>query len=129
MILPGKPSKPQGPLFPEEVRADHVKLKWKEPADDGGTPIEGYVIEKLDLDTGQWVPAGEVDGRTKEFTVNGLTPKKKYLFRVKAKNKEGESEALETDEPILAKNPYGELFLLLSPFSLPILSLHQSGCA
>lgn len=43
-----------------------------------------------------------------EFTVDGLTPKKKYKFRVKAVNKEGESEPLENDEPILARNPYGE---------------------
>lgn len=41
------------------------------------------------------------------FTIDGLTPKKKYKFRVKAVNKEGESEPLETDEPIVAKNPYG----------------------
>lgn len=52
--------RPEGPLFPEEIRADHVKLKWKKPKDDGGLPIEGYVIEKMDLDTGAWVPAGEV---------------------------------------------------------------------
>lgn len=42
------------------------------------------------------------------FTVDGLTPKKKYKFRVKAVNKEGESEPLETEEPILARNPYGK---------------------
>jgi hypothetical protein len=41
------------------------------------------------------------------FTIDGLTPKKKYKFRVKAVNKEGESEPLETEEPILARNPYG----------------------
>lgn len=40
--------------------------------------------------------------------MDGLTPKKKYKFRVKAVNKEGESEPLENDEPILARNPYGE---------------------
>lgn len=59
-LLLGKPSRPQGPLFPEEIRADHVKLKWKKPDDDGGMPIDGYIIEKMDLDTGAWVPAGEV---------------------------------------------------------------------
>lgn len=42
------------------------------------------------------------------FTIDGLTPKKKYKFRVKAVNKEGESEPLETEEPILARNPYGK---------------------
>ena len=43
-----------------------------------------------------------------EFQVDGLTPNKKYKFRVKAVNKEGESEPLENDEPILARNPYGK---------------------
>lgn len=41
------------------------------------------------------------------FTLTNLTPKKKYKIRVKAVNKEGESEPLETIEEILAKNPYG----------------------
>lgn len=40
-----------------------------------------------------------------------MTPKKKYKIRVKAVNKEGESEPLETTETIIAKNPYGTLML------------------
>ena len=43
-----------------------------------------------------------------QFKVEGLTPKKKYKFRVRAVNKEGESEPLETDEAIEARNPYGK---------------------
>lgn len=43
------------------------------------------------------------------FKIEGLTPKKKYKIRVKAVNKEGESDPLETDQPILAKNPYGNI--------------------
>lgn len=62
----------------------------------------------MDLDTGRWIPAGEVGPNEKTFTFPGLTPKKKYKFRVKAVNKEGESEPLEVEEAILAKNPYGK---------------------
>ena len=43
-----------------------------------------------------------------EFKIEGLTPRKKYKFRVRAVNKEGESEPLETDEAIEARNPYGK---------------------
>lgn len=53
--------------------------------------FSGYVIEKMDMDTGRWVPAGEVGPNTENFKVDGLTPKKKYKFRVKAVNKEGEN--------------------------------------
>jgi hypothetical protein len=67
------------------------------------------VLEKMDMDTGRWVPAGEVGPDKDTFTIDGLTPKKKYKIRVKAVNKEGESEPLETDEAITAKNPYGTL--------------------
>lgn len=94
-------------MFPEEVRADYVKLKWKKPEDAGGSPLTGYVIEKMDMDTGRWVTAGEVGPNEEIFTATGLTAKKKYKFRVKAVNKEGESEPLETDDVIMARNPYG----------------------
>lgn len=103
-----KPSIPLGPLKVEEVRADHVKVKWDKPEDNGGSEITGYVLEKMDLDTGRWIPAGEVGPNEKTFTFSGLTPKKKYKFRVKAVNKEGESEPLEVEEAIVAKNPYGK---------------------
>ena len=44
----------------EEIRADHITVKWQKPDDTGGSEITGYIIEKMDLDTGRWVPAGEV---------------------------------------------------------------------
>ena len=53
-----------------------------------------------------------------EFQVDGLTPNKKYKFRVKAVNKEGESEPLENDEPILARNPYGKKKIITSKLNL-----------
>jgi len=40
--------------------------------------------------------------------VKGLEPGKKYKFRVKAENKLGLGEPIETNTAILAKNPYGK---------------------
>ena len=94
----------------DEIRADHIKIKWKKTEDAGGSPVTGYVVEKMDMDTGRWVNAGEVGPNDDSFTATGLTPKKKYKFRVKAVNKEGESEPLETDEAFTARNPYGNPF-------------------
>ena len=42
-------------LVPDEVRAEHVKLSWQPPADDGGTPITSYLVRYMDIDTGEWV--------------------------------------------------------------------------
>lgn len=61
----------------------------------------------MDTTTGKWVPAGFVDPSKLEQQIHGLEPNKKYNFRVKALNEEGESEPLESDASIVAKNPYG----------------------
>ena len=105
-VVLGKPSRPEGPLEVDKVRAKSAVLTWKKPKDDGGVPIQKYVIEKMDVDTGRWMPCGECDGE--EFKVEDLTPGKKYKFRVKAVNAEGESEPLESEKPVEAKNPYRE---------------------
>lgn len=99
-----KPSKPEGPLEVSDVNKNGCKLAWKPPQDDGGEPLDGYLVEKLDPDTGSWIPIGKT--MIPEMTVTGLTSGKDYSFRVKAINKEGESEPLQTLAPITAKDPF-----------------------
>lgn len=106
VIILDKPSKPEGPLEVSDVHKEGCKLKWNKPKDDGGLPLTAYVVEKMDVATGRWVPAGRVDPSKTEHEVTGLEPNHKYQFRVKAANEEGESAPLETDHDILAKNPY-----------------------
>ena len=57
---------------------------------------------------GKWVPCGRVHGDQTEMDVTGLEPGKKYEFRVKARNDEGDSDPLEGDDAIVAKDPFGE---------------------
>lgn len=83
-------------------------VSWKPPLDNGGSPIERYVVEKQDVARGGWAPAGEVNGDTNTLRLTKLTPGKEYQFRVRAVNKEGESEPLETTAATLARNPYDE---------------------
>lgn len=102
-----KPGKPEGPLEVIDIHKESCKLKWKKPKDDGGEPIEGYLVEKYDTDSGIWLPVGKT--KDLQLDVLGLAPGHEYQFRVKAINKEGESEPLETTSPILAKDPFCEL--------------------
>lgn len=102
----GKPTPPGGPLEVTDVFEDNVTLAWKPPEDDGGVPIDSYEVEKMDLATGRWVPCGRVDGSQTGIKVAGLQPGHQYQFRVRAVNKEGESDPLTTKDPTLAKNPY-----------------------
>lgn len=104
MQVVSKPAKPKGPLEVSNVTAQSCKLKWDKPEDDGGDPVDHYVIERMDVDSGRWVPCGT--SKVPEADISGLNEGKDYLFRVKAVNSEGESEPLETAVPITAKNPY-----------------------
>lgn len=108
VIILDVPSPPGGPLKVSDVHANGCKLAWKPPADDGGNPVEKYVVEKMDEATGRWVPAGETDGPQTSLNVDGLVPGKKYKFRVRAVNKQGKSEPLTTSQAIEAKNPFDE---------------------
>lgn len=87
-----------------DIHKEGCKLKWKKPKDDGGEPIEYYAVEKFDADSGMWLPVEKT--KDPELEVVGLVPGHEYQFRVKAVNKEGESEPLETLAPIIAKDPF-----------------------
>ncbi|VDO68159.1 unnamed protein product [Heligmosomoides polygyrus] len=106
VVVIDKPSPPNGPLDVNDVHADHCTIDWKPPDDDGGIPIENYVIEKLDTATGRWVPATKVPGNQTSAVVDGLIPGHEYKFRVAAVNAEGESDPLETFGSTLAKDPF-----------------------
>ena len=108
VLITDKPSPPKGPLEISNVHKEGCKLKWDKPEDDGGIPLDGYLVEKMDTDTGLWVPVGKTKGTSMD--VQGLMPGKEYKFRVCAVNREGESEPLESLKPIVAKNPFGKFF-------------------
>ncbi len=51
-----KPGAPEGPLVVTDVTNQSATLSWKKPLDDGGSPIENYIIEKMDVAKGEWAP-------------------------------------------------------------------------
>ena len=91
-----------------DVTKETCAVSWRPPLDNGGSAIERYVVEKQDIARGGWTPAGEVHGENTSLRVTKLTAGKEYLFRVRAINKEGESDPLQTTGATLAKNPYDE---------------------
>jgi hypothetical protein len=62
----------------------------------------------MDKASGRWVPVSRTEPNVTECPVKGLQEGHEYMFRVKAVNDEGESEPLESDAAIKAKDPYGE---------------------
>ncbi|KAI0982140.1 hypothetical protein GJ496_002986, partial [Pomphorhynchus laevis] len=103
VVVLGPPGKMKKPLKVADVTSDSAVLSWEPPDDDGGKPIQSYVIEKREVG-GQWTPAGTTSGT--RLKVTNLKEGRQYDFRVMAENSVGVGEPLVTDEPIVAKNPY-----------------------
>lgn len=109
LLVLDKPSPPDGEPEATKIRSDCATVAFRPPRDDGGCPILGYIIEKMDTETGRWVGAGECGPDANEFEVKNLTKGKRYKLRVKAYNKEGESDPSEMSESFVAQNPYGKI--------------------
>uniref|UniRef100_A0A915KJE1 Twitchin n=1 Tax=Romanomermis culicivorax TaxID=13658 RepID=A0A915KJE1_ROMCU len=106
VIVLDHPASPEGPLNVTDIHKEGCHLDWKPPVDDGGADISHYVVEKQDVATGLWTPAGEcVDT---DLQVKDLKPDHEYKFRVKAVNRYGESDPLTAQRSMVAKNPFDE---------------------
>lgn len=111
-----------------------MTLTWFEPDEDGGSPITGYWIEKLDPESDKWIRCNKMPIKDTTFRyfhiminmilmilhkvaqnflhvsgcrVKGLTAKKKYRFRVLAENLAGPGKPSAETDPVLIKDPIG----------------------
>lgn len=84
---PGKPGTPEIVDFDNES----VDLKWTKPENDGGSPIQKYIVQKKDRFKPDWEDACEVPGDKLEAKVEGLKERAEFQFRIVAVNKAGKS--------------------------------------
>uniref|UniRef100_A0A670YIM0 Uncharacterized protein n=1 Tax=Pseudonaja textilis TaxID=8673 RepID=A0A670YIM0_PSETE len=97
-----KPQSPTGPIAVIDNSANGITIQWKPPRDDGGKPIQSYIIERQQVGRKTWVTLGKTSGSSTIFTTNKVEHDTSYYFRVKAVNSLGTSEALESDEVMAA---------------------------
>ncbi|KAK6485023.1 titin-like [Huso huso] len=100
----GRPDPPEGPLEFDDIQARSVRVSWRAPADDGGSDILGYIIEKREVPKAAWCT---VDSRVKEtsLVVKGLKENVEYHFRATAENQFGISTSLKSKESVIPKTP------------------------
>lgn len=94
-----------------DVQRNAIGIQWQPPADDGGSPITGYVVEKREAKRNLWTKVAKVAASTTELLVDMLTEDTEYHFRVSTENKLGTSEPLETLSATMAKSPFGKHIL------------------
>ncbi|XP_067365957.1 myomesin-3 isoform X1 [Channa argus] len=99
-----------GPASPldvqvSDVNKDYVFLTWQPPSADGGSPVEGYYVERYDIGHGEWVRCNVHIQKMCHFPVFGLKEGTLYQFRVRAVNKAGAGRPSKATEPVLTADP------------------------
>lgn len=92
----------------QDPTSKSITVTWKAPDYDGGCPIQGYIVEKIEKDDDRYerVTPNLVPGFS--YVVTGLTEETEYIFRVRAENAAGVSEPSRSTLPIKAADPVGE---------------------
>ncbi len=92
---PTRPSAPIGlSVVPGARRTDELLLTWSAPADDGGSPITGYRIERSATRGGGWIIHVASTGSTATiYTDSNLGPATTWFYRVSAINSRGTGRA------------------------------------
>ncbi|XP_060892969.1 titin-like [Labrus mixtus] len=93
------PSAPSTPIA-SAVTGDSVLLTWERPETDGGSEIDGYILEKRDKEGVRWTKCNKRRLNDLRFRCTGLTEGHYYQFRVLAENAGGVGEPSEPSEYI-----------------------------
>lgn len=93
-----KPTPPQRPVEIMESAVTSVEFKWKPPKDSGGCPVTSYVIERQQVGRNKWSKLGEIPGSSPTFRDSDVDPGRRYCYRIRAKNAEGTSDYLQTED-------------------------------
>lgn len=93
---PGPPSKPEV----EKVDGKTATVTWRRPAEDGGSDIIGYCVEKKEKKGMRWIRASKKSIAELSYEVTGLTEGIEYEFRVLAENRAGFGEPSEPSMPV-----------------------------
>lgn len=88
-------------LAVSEIARDSITFTWEPPANDGGSSIVGYVLEKCPTTGERWIRAGQTADCS--ITIINIFGKTKYQFRVIAENQFGLSLPSEPTEAITTK--------------------------
>ncbi|NWI88994.1 IGFN1 protein, partial [Pitta sordida] len=98
LVVIDKPQPPAGPIKVVESSANDITIQWKPPKDDGGKPVQRYVVERQQVGRNDWETLGETPRSSTTFTTTKVEEDMSYYFRVRAVNAEGTSDALESGE-------------------------------
>lgn len=102
------PDPPRG-VKASDVSRDSVTLNWVAPANDGGSKVISYIIEKCPTTAERWQRVAQ--SRDTHYTVTNLFGGTSYQFRIIAENKFGQSAPSESSGPVMTKEDKSRVLL------------------
>ncbi|OTF83012.1 twitchin-like protein, partial [Euroglyphus maynei] len=107
-VVPKLPfDRPSPPGTPEltSVGGDFVNLSWTKPISDGGSRIQGYIVERCETGSTHWQRCNVALCHATQINIANLIEDREYEFRVFAVNEAGLSEPSANTRPIRVKDP------------------------
>ena len=106
ILVLDRPGPPAGPVDISDITEASLVLKWLPPSYDGGSPVTNYVILKRETSTSTWTEVSSTVARS-TMKVKKLTKGEEYQFRIKAENRFGISDHIDS-QTVTAKLPYSK---------------------
>ncbi|XP_022527837.2 immunoglobulin superfamily member 22 [Astyanax mexicanus] len=107
-VYAGEPIEPPS-LVPQpqisDVTKDSATVTWTNPAQDGGAPVLGYIVERRKKGSSMWMSISKELIQDTKCVVDGLVEDMEYEFRVTAVNRAGEGTPSASSNTVLAKDP------------------------
>ncbi|KAK7887070.1 hypothetical protein WMY93_026691 [Mugilogobius chulae] len=76
---------------------------WRAPTRSGGAPVQGYYLDKKDVEADMWREVNETTVKERKLKVSNLTSGNFYQFRVFAMNVVGVGKPSEPSEPFICE--------------------------
>ena len=93
-------------MLVDDITKNTCKVTWEPPETDNGSPVTGYIVERMNGRSTRWIKVNKEPVKERELDVTDLNAGDDYQFRVCAVNAAGPGKPSEASGRFVAKDAY-----------------------